>query len=1064
MYLYQSNRLEPLFTALCEILAQPLQDPLAAEIIVVQNPGMARWLSHRLAEDVGIAAHIRFPLPASFIWEVYSLTLPELPDLSAFDKNVLIWRIVGALQSLAKEPAMAAIQQYLATDDTAKSFQLAIRITDLFDQYQVYRPDMLLSWEEGADDHWQALLWRYLTAMNKRHRAELLQRFQATAATGNLDTSALPERVSLFGINAMAPAHLSVIHALSAFTTVRFFHLSPCKEAWGDIISHRNMALKRQQWQSQGLEDVSEYYTSGNPLLASMGNVGRIFFDQLVEYDLQTDPACDDLYVAPEGNTLLSFIQEDILILRNRQQEPPQAWEPDDTSIRLHCCHSPMREIQVLHDRLLDIFVADPSLQPADILVMAPDIDRYYPAVTAVFGTARGNQFIPWSMADQARGNDQPVIEAFLGLLALAKSRCTASEVVALLENRAILHGQELTEDDVARLRQGVMASGIRWGLDSEHRQSFVDDTSGLHTWQFGLERMLLAHATGPLDSPFLDIIPVRGMAADFTPWLGELAAFVSHLSSLIRQLNGSHEPAAWSAILYKMLETFFEPCAPSDQESLLMLRSLIHDFTDHCQLAGFTGPLDLSVITLYFEELLAESAGGHSFLAGKVTFCNMVPMRSIPFAVIWLLGMNDGDYPRSQRPIAFDLMAAKPRPGDRCRRDDDRYLFLEALLSARKQLAISWIGRDLHENTPRPPSVLVSELRDYIDRSWYDRQGQPVSECLTTVYPLQPFSRRCFDPSAQTASYAAVWQPAQSGAAERFISASLPVQESRELDINGLVRFWAHPGRFFLENRLGVRLRQTDALLTDTEPFALDHLQKYLIHKAVSRSLETGEDITCLQEQLLADAELPREEIGHLDFEEIVDAATMLMEKLKPLTAVPVAPCDISLQVSDLSLSGQLASLYQSGRIGYRPAKLKGKDLLQVWIYHLLLCLQRPSGVELCSVHAAIDQTITFSAVDDPARLLEPFVHFYQQGQCQPLHFYPETSYAWANGKQPAAQRNGAEREWYPGYKKRGESADPAYAILLRGQEPLDEQFQQLATTLFAPLIEHCTPYHATA
>jgi exodeoxyribonuclease V gamma subunit len=54
--------------------------------------------------------------------------------------------------------------------------------------------------------------------------------------------------------------------------------------------------------------------------------------------------------------------------------------------------------------------------------------------------------------------------------------------------------------------------------------------------------------------------------------------------------------------------------------------------------------------------------------------------------------------------------MGSDYRPGDRSRREDDRYLLLEALLSARDQLYISWVGRSIRDNSERPASVLIGQ------------------------------------------------------------------------------------------------------------------------------------------------------------------------------------------------------------------------------------------------------------------------------------------------------------------------------------------------------------------
>ncbi|RWX50260.1 exodeoxyribonuclease V, gamma subunit, partial [Candidatus Electrothrix marina] len=437
------------------------------------------------------------------------------------------------------------------------------------------------------------------------------------------------------------------------------------------------------------------------------------------------------------------------------------------------------------------------------------------------------------SIADQASRQEQPVVEGFLNLLELQESRFTAPDVMALLENQAILRRFGLAAEDVVLMRSAILEAGIRWGLDQEQRceQGLADAQQ--HTWDFGMDRLLLGYLTGQLDEPWQGIMPSSGTVSSMGSWLGGLTDFVRSLQELRRRMKTRHLPAQWAELLLGLLDDFLvEDGGEGNQDGVLILRRTIADFADHCRLAGFEQQLSLPIIRHWFETRLSEPAGGQSFLAGRVTFCNMVPMRSVPFKVIWLLGMNDLDYPRTQRTPAFDLMAQRPRLGDRSRRDDDRYLFLEALLSARAHLAISWVGRDQQDNSSLPPSVVVAELRDYINRGWAAekkpdfevKKEQPVADILTVEYPLQPFSRHCFSGNPKIASYASEWLPkplSSPSCAFTFLQGPLLQPEPcQQVDLSRLVRFWNHPVRFFLEQRMGLRCRYAEEVLPEAEAF----------------------------------------------------------------------------------------------------------------------------------------------------------------------------------------------------------------------------------------------------
>ena len=189
MRICQSNRLEKLLAALCETLAEPVIEPfdvLAPELVVVQNPSMARWLSQQIALHSSICANISFPLPASFIWSLFAKTLGGLPDLREFSREILLWRVLKELDKLPEPPPEISSYLYEEQDrDGGRRFQLAGKITDLFDQYLVFRPEMALAWEKGQEQHWQARLWRQLTEGGEsRHRAGVLERFRLDSDKG----------------------------------------------------------------------------------------------------------------------------------------------------------------------------------------------------------------------------------------------------------------------------------------------------------------------------------------------------------------------------------------------------------------------------------------------------------------------------------------------------------------------------------------------------------------------------------------------------------------------------------------------------------------------------------------------------------------------------------------------------------------------------------------------------------------------------------------------------------------------------------------------------------------
>lgn len=449
---FVSNRLEILAGSLAECIGDPWPDPLTAETVVVQSAGMARWLAMELARRHGICANVRFPFPNAFLNEVFRTVLPDPFPAPACDPAALQWKIMKTLPHCLDDPAFAPIRRYIEDDaQDVKRYQLSGRIADLFDQYLVFRPDMMIAWESGRsgvnDEAWQSELWRRLRRDESHsHPALLRERFLERMRHPLPAETRVPGRIALFGISWLPHFHLEAFHALSAHRDIRLFLLNPCREFWSEIRSNRESDRTVEKFRAAtgqitvSAEDL--FLETGNSLLASLGAQGRDLLRWLADLPGEEREIFED----PGEETLLRAVQSDILNLRERvletdAEESPV--DPMDRSIQIHSCHSPMREVEVLHDQILALFAEDPDLLPADVLVMAPDMDRYAPLIQAVFdappspsGDRSGAPRIPFAIAGRTMTGESPVANLFLGLLELAESRLGVLPVLALLGRR----------------------------------------------------------------------------------------------------------------------------------------------------------------------------------------------------------------------------------------------------------------------------------------------------------------------------------------------------------------------------------------------------------------------------------------------------------------------------------------------------------------------------------------------------------------------------------------------------------------------------------------------------
>ncbi len=1059
LHLYQSNRLERLADLLSQVTSQPLTDPLAAEILVVPHPGMGRWLALRLAERQGVCANVDFPLPAGFIWQMFRRLLSQVPEQDDYAPTLLQWRLFQLLEQCRDEPWAAPLQHYLTRQDERGRLALAHRLALCFDQYLVYRPDWILRWERNQPavdgDRWQAELWRRLNAISGGgHWVHLQQRLFHVLDQGGDAVGALPQRVSLFGISSLSPGYLEILQRLAARMEVHLFLLNPCETYWTGIVTPTEKAGRELAGGSEAL-----YLEVGNPLLASLGRQGRDLFAALLE----RDPDTHDLFEPPLSETLLHRLQDDILQLRDGSSEAPRAVMDGDDSIRIHSCHSPMREVEVLHDQLLDLFQRRPDLQPEQVLVMTPDMDGYAPYIEAVFGAA-GERRIPFSIADRSPVAENRLLGAFLQLLDGIGGRHTIDEMLALLEVPALQRRFGIDDGDLPRLTRWLIEAGVRWGRDAESRAALELPATAQNSWRFGLQRLLLGVALpGEDEQLFQGILPCDQAEGSEARLLGGLAAFAEAVFALDESLAGPLTMVQWQSRLQQLLERFFQPLG-EETVQLQAVLDLLAGFFAPANGAGVGQEVGLDLVRDQLSRLARGQPGEGGFLAGGVTCCALAPMRALPFRVICLIGMNDASFPRDRHPPGFDLMAGSYRPGDRSQRAEDRYLFLETLLSARDCLYISYMGQDQRENTPLPPSTLVSELLEYLQRSF----ALPEPDRWPLRHPLQPFDARYFTGHGALFSYSD--QMAQAARAAQasarpltdLISARLPEPDPawRQLTLPQLLSFYANPTRFLLRQRLGLLLQQDDELPESRDPFDYGWFDGQRLQQRQVEALLDGQPLDRVMMLERSAGRLPHGRAGELCFQQLAEDAAQVADQVATQRLRPEGGrLEIDIELAPFRLRGWLDDIGEQGLVGYSVKPLPSSRLLALWIRHLLLNLASPEGIPLETRWLQGGELIRFPPEPAAEDHLQTLLHHYWQGLQQPLHLFPRSAHAYAaalladKGEEKGLQLAWKAWQGAGGYSH-AESSDPYYRLAFPHGDVLDEAFQAQSEALFGPLL----------
>gem|GEM_PF-3313931 len=1113
------HQLEALFDELCRQLVDSPPAPMETETILVPGLGIARWLELRLADRLSVAAGVQMPFIGSWL---HTLTDPRSADEDPFAREVLVWRLWRLLDDCRsakdEKQRFGAASHYVRDDlDGRKHLQLCRRLSARFDDYQLYRDDLLEAFAAGhelrtlsPDAPWQSRLWRALledagvetTTPNKQRKRSdeelTLPLFpdhepkpdapkhgrphRLAALRSLLDDPAwrqqnLPKRLQVFGATTTPPAFLDVLHRIGRHLDVRIYVPQPTPHFIGDLRERRDQPGE-------------------HGLLARLGTESREFQSLLIDLEERSEADATVTHLPIDGltddegpaATLLGCIQRDVVQAFDRADADDALFRQhkDDDSLRVHDCHSPQRELQVVRDQICAALDSDPTLRPCDVMVLVPDVDRYAPYVHAVFGPLKDR--LPVHLADRHPARELPLCRATLHCLQLSRARLTLSEVLHLVETPAVQRRFRLFPQDVATLRHLCESAGVRWGLDGESRHEQLqlpafDDNS----WRQGLDRLLLGNLTGPINQLVCGHAPV----ADTTEARAELLTrFLHFTDTLFAQVTALRRPqplASWAERFDELITALFEPREPAEEEAERHLRRATAALRRQAVAARHDAPVELPVMQSWLEDALAHAANSHrggddrSFLGGAITFAAMLPMRAVPVRALFICGLDDQSFPRRDATPHFDLIAAKPRAGDRNRRLDDRQLFLDLLLAARDRLHLTFVGHTAKDNAKRAPSTVISELLEHIDRTCEDPAPnvRPSSSVLVQ-HPLQPWSPRyrggdprLFTYGQQPAIELSDDPPAPWCPADEAITTPDP-SLLEHVQLSDLLDFWWHPCAKFLTRSLRVRVKSDKTQDDSEEPFDLDQLASYSLTKiALLRAKQGDSDGSDPLEWARATGVLPVGPQGDAAFHHLQSESSTLLEEAQKYASTRSRAIDA--RVGKVRLTGTLDGFDEDARTYMRADKLKPKDKLRAWIEHLTLCLQASQHASAkprwpaCTRVVSGGAPLTFQDVDpaDAERYLGELIDLYRHGLSRPLTFFEHSSYSAGKSAQqnsdPAKTLQDARKKYEGGGRDEPHQfdlGDAAIALCMRDRDPISDgegrEFFRLAAQVWSPLLTH--------
>lgn len=781
LHIYYSDRIEDLADHLKGKLVAEREksDPFDFPQVVVPNRNISRWLQIRVFADTPeLCAGVGFPFMEKRLTELLlrNLELPEGKSFSPIPDNGYANAILAALLAPKGHPGFAdfaPFRRYVAGEEGAgrpldvstqkgarMAWQLATRLADLMDQYEVRRPEIVANWlagrnadgtgtpRPGSTEAGEAALARALWGKpdgafpdggERLSLRQLYDRVERSAPAGD------PETVYFFGMSTLSILQAKILVWLAQKHEVIFYHNNVCLEYWGDIET-KSERVKRLGRAHAGDEDIQVE----NPLLSQWGAAGRETMRLLVDLEEGSDGSvafewkCIADRGRPRPGTMLGRIQDSI-----RRRTGETGTLPQDASLQIVGAPGIRREVEMVYNAILGA-VWKPGgsgdrpwdesgpCSFSDIAVLVPDMAAYRPMIEAVFD-ARDE--IPFGLVDTTASEESAYLAGFLALADLARRGLTRETLFALLDNPCVQAALAFTPDDAADWRGVVARIGAFDGFEAREGESFT-------AWDWALSRLRLATVAdavtrdrGTEGAEPVPLAPVNDRTVLRLSEIVELLhrrvgeAFLDAGTSKPRRLpcgprpdepkgsedgpEGSEKPDEqnWRRVLSGLAREFL--AVPKDDEGKddelegSVRRQILKALAGLAALPGEQSA-ELAVAAVeHFAGGLPCRRGG--YLTNGVTIAGLQPMRPVPFRQVFVLGLGEGGFPGRKGAVdMLDVRGAGWKLGDVSLPKTNRFLFLETLMAVRDRLVLSYPDRDIAKDAELFPSGIVRELETF--------------------------------------------------------------------------------------------------------------------------------------------------------------------------------------------------------------------------------------------------------------------------------------------------------------------------------------------------------------
>lgn len=712
MQIHVSNQLEKLAKNLSQLLLRG--NIFTPRYLIVPTKQMRSWIQKYLCDNNVISGFSIYLLEDAVLLFLRTAK-KNLHFMDSLYRKISIYEQINFLKKDEKYPIL---ESYLSQDDSERIIYLTHILSKLFHDYGIYGSTPSLN--NKIKKSWQEEVFHKI--YNESAYTYPLEQLPLKTS---IDIS--NKEVYLFGFSYIPEVYFDLFYTLSKNSQVHFFYCRCTQQYFEDLISsrekkyiYRKIPLRKSP-EREWIYDMMNI----NPLCANWASLGKRFEKILGNYEVDFE----ENYQTSFSPTLLGAIQKDIMELSVLDEKNPVEIKEEGVSIVIQNVQGSLwHEVKNLWENIHYVLSTEDILLE-DIVVLAPNISQYFPYIQAIFQTQPG--LIDYKVDDLGLACVSSLAKAILHIIDWIVSEGGIKELFLLLENPLLKKKCQFIQSDLDFFRTILQKIRLqKAGKNEGLKDASLDPIEG-RSWPLALEQIIFSFST--FSSEFSSSLYQEGFFSLSNAQLEQIIPYITFLENFYQDMQiffhkGKAKLSEFSNALFHVINTYFsiDDC-PLETAAYQVISSLYRK--------SIQKTYDIDVTFLFFKDLLLEALNKETIsyqgnFLSAVQFARLYPEVIYPEKYVFIIGMCDAEFPLKERKSSLSFSQGNSPS----QLEFDRYVFLQALLSAKKMFWVSYPKFTSNlESRENSPSSIIQELEAFLHK-YYRIHNKNYSDWVEEV------------------------------------------------------------------------------------------------------------------------------------------------------------------------------------------------------------------------------------------------------------------------------------------------------------------------------------------